>query len=298
MSGRRGRRIGVLAACALAVLVLGAAAGAAPPIVASFPDRVGDAGSGFDIISVNTSESEGYTGPYLTFQVKAPNLVNVSEDGPLVALDLDQNPDTGSAFYGTEVEIALQGEGNAHEASAVLYHSDGWGFKRVAPPEGWGWGYGSNEVDFFISRAQLGITPGAGFNIVAASAASHPDTAPDIGTFNYQPVAGTPARRLGPDRRAPHVNVYPATARHGRVARLTYWVLDGRGKTAETIRIYRGSRLLKTIHRPLRASNPFYLSHVAWRVPRTIRGQLRYSVRAQDAAGNKSPLRWAYLTVR
>lgn len=300
MSGRRGLRTAVLAACAVAVLFLSAAAGAeGPPIGTSFPDRVGDAGRGFDISSLNISEQEFWPSErYLAFQVKTPNIVNVDEDGPLIALDLDQNPDTGSAFYGTEVEIAFQAEGNAREASAVLYRSNGWDFTRVTPPEGWGWGGGPNEVDFFISRAQLGIGPRAGFNIVAASAASRPDTAPDIGTFNYQPIAGTPPPPLGRDRRAPHLNLYPATAVHGRVARLTYWVLDGRGKTAETIRIYRGRRLLKTIQRPLRASNPFDLSQVSWRVPRTVRGKVRFSVRAQDAAGNKSPLRWAYLRIR
>ena len=174
MSGRRGRCIAVLAACAVTVLFLSVAAGAEdPPIVTSFPDRVGDAGRGFDITSLNISEEESWpSGGYLAFQVKTPNIVNFDEDGPLIALDLDQNPDTGSAFYGAEVEIAFQGEGNAREASAVLYRSNGWDFRRVAPPEGWGWGYGPHEVDFFISRAQLGIGPTAGFNIVAASAAS------------------------------------------------------------------------------------------------------------------------------
>jgi len=67
---------------------------------------------------------------------------------------------------------------------------------------------------------------------------------------------------------------------------------------AETIRIYRGRRLLKTIQRPLHASNPFDVSQVNLRVPRTTHGQLRFSVRAQDAAANKSPLRWAYLKIR
>jgi hypothetical protein len=40
------------------------------------------------------------------------------------------------------------------------------------------------------------------------------------------------------------------------------------------------------------------LSHVAWRVPRTLRGHLRFSVRSADAAGNKSHVRWASLSIR
>ena len=126
----------------------------------------------------------------------------------------------------------------------------------------------------------------------------HIDTAPDIGTFNYQPVAGTPAPKLGPDTRAPHVLAYPARATHAKLATLTYQTLDGRGKTADTVRIYRGKRLLKTIRRPLRDSNPFKLSHVAWRVPRSLRGRLRFSVRSADAAGSESNLRWAPLSIR
>jgi hypothetical protein len=107
-----------------------------------------------------------------------------------------------------------------------------------------------------------------------------------------------PAPKLGPDTRAPHVLAYPARATHGKLATLTYQTLDGRGKTADTVRIYRGRRLLKTIRRPLRDSNPFKLSHVAWRVPRSLRGRLRFSVRSADAAGNESNLRRAPLSIR
>jgi hypothetical protein len=45
-------------------------------------------------------------------------------DGPRIALDLDRNPDTGRGYYGTEVEVAFEGEGNAREGSAVLQASD------------------------------------------------------------------------------------------------------------------------------------------------------------------------------
>jgi hypothetical protein len=111
-------------------------------------------------------------------------------------------------------------------------------------------------------------------------------------------VSGTPPPKLGPDARAPHVSTYSASAVHGKIAKLRYWVLDGRGTTAETVRIYLGKRLLKAIHRPLHDSNPFVLSHAAWRIPRTVRGRLRFSVRATDAVRNSSKLRWASLTVR
>jgi len=281
-----------LAASATTVLLLAGVAGAANPT--AFSDPIGDAGAWLDIASLNISEDDGD----LFFQVNFAGKVDWDEDGPRIALDLDQNPDTGSAFYGTEVMVAFEGEGHAREGRAVLYHSDGWDFRGATPPEGWGWGLGPHEVDFFLSRAQLGIGASSGFNVVAATIASQPDTAPDMGTFNYQPVAGTPPPSLGRDRRAPHVVVYPSTAIRGRIAKLTYWVLDGRGRTAEVIRIYRARRLLKTIRIPLHNANPFDLSHAKWRVPRALHGRLRFSVRATDAGGNRSRLISSSLTVR
>jgi hypothetical protein len=75
-------------------------------------------------------------------------------------------------------------------------------------------------------------------------------------------------------------------------------VLDGRGRTAEVIRTYKKTKLLKTIRRPLHDSNPFVVSVVRWHVPKTIHGRLRFSVDATDAAGNHSTRRWAWLVVR
>ena len=63
-------------------------------------------------------------------------------------------------------------------------------------------------------------------------------------------------------------------------------------------RIYRGHRLLKTIWTPLANANPFATTAATWRVPRNVRGDLRFSVRSFDAAGNKSPVAWASLFVR
>jgi hypothetical protein len=110
--------------------------------------------------------------------------------------------------------------------------------------------------------------------------------------------AEMPPPSLGPDRRAPHLVSYPSRGAHGKPAKLTYWVPDGRGRTAETIRIFRRSHLLKTIRRPLRDSNPFDVSQVMWRVPNNVSGRLRFSVRAVDAVGNKSKPSWASLLIR
>ena len=62
---------------------------------------------------------------FIEFEVTVAGDLDWSEDEALVALDLDQNPDTGSAFYGTEVELMLQSAGAGAEVMPALYRADG-----------------------------------------------------------------------------------------------------------------------------------------------------------------------------
>jgi hypothetical protein len=282
----------LLTSAGLALFVIGVAGAGADGT--SFPDRVGDAGSSVDITGIDVESDYGY----LTFRVNVAGSYDwdQGEAGVIVALDVDQNPDTGSAFYGTEVELAFQGQN--FDSQATLYRSHGWDFRRVDPPEDWGWGWSGHFLEFIVRPSDIGLAPNAGFNIVAAVPSAETDTAPDFGTFNFQEISGTPPPPIGPDTRAPHVSSFPVRAVHGRAAHLKYWALDGRGRIGETIRIYRGVRLLKTIRVPLSDSNPFVTSHVTWRVPTDVHGALRYSVRSFDAAGNRSKPSWAPLVVR
>jgi hypothetical protein len=279
-------------ACALTALCLTAIGGAATST--TFTDPAGDGGFWLDITSVDVSEEGDGS---ILFQVHFAGRVNWDEDGPRVALDLDRNPDTGSGYYGTEVEVAFEGEGHAREGRAVLYRANGWDFRGVTPPEGWGWGLGPHEVDFFLSRSFLGLAPDAGFNLVVATTARDPDTAPNVGTFDYEPVPGAPPP-LGPDRRPPRVFAYDSRGVAGRTAKLDYWVLEGRGKARQMIRIYKGRRRVATIATPLSNVSPFRLAHAQWRVPRGAHGRFHFSVRSIDAAGNKSTRAWASLVVR
>lgn len=280
--------------CVAAALFSIGVAGASAVSSTSFPDRIGDAGSSVDITSLDVESESGYL--WLRVNVAGSYDWDQGQAGVIVALDLDQNPDTGSAFYGTEVEFVFQDTGFG--SAAQLYRSNGWDFRRVDSPFGLAWGWSDHFLEFDTRLSDLGLAPNAGFNVVAAVPSPNTDTAPDLGTFNVQLAPGTPPAPIRPDTRAPHVSAYPARASHGKVAELNYWVLDGRGRTAETVRIYRGSHLLKTIRVPLSDSNPFVTSHVSWRVPRNLRGQLRYSVRSVDAAGNRSKLSWARLAIR
>jgi hypothetical protein len=279
-----------LAGAAVACALLGGVAGAAG--TTSYPDAAGDAPARFDITRVDVSEEGGAVRVWAAIRKKDGCSIEGNGYWVNVAFDVDQNPDTGSAFYGTEVELASNEWGDFR-----FLRSRGWDFRGVAYAGGYSLGCGPDGMGYSIPIENLGLAPGRGFNVVVSTEGPRPDTAPDLRTFNYQPVPGTPPPALGPDTRPPHVVAYGARAVHGRVAALRYWVLDGRGKTAETIRIHRDWRLLKTIRRPLRDSNPFRLSKVAWRVPRHARGRLRFTVRAVDAAGNTSALGSAPLVV-
>ena len=305
-------------ACALVALCLAGIGGAATST--TFTDPAGDGGSWLDITSVDVSE-DGDGG--ILFEVNFAGRVNWDEDGPRIALDLDRNPDTGSGYYGTEVEVAFEGEGHAREGSAVLYRASGWDFRRVAPPEGWGWGLGPHEVDFFLQRSYLGLAPNAGFNLVVATTARNPDTAPNVGTFDYEPVSGAPPPHLGPDRRAPRVFAYDSRGAAGRVAKAR--LLGARGPregppgdpylqgppssgddldaAAEREPVPHHARAEacaagRARPLPLRNVSPFRIAHAQWRVPRGAHGHFRFSVCSIDAAGNKSRVAWASLGVR
>jgi hypothetical protein len=284
-------------ACAVVGLVVVGIAAADGQI--SFVDPTGDAGSSIDLTGLRiTSYPQG--GGIEVEATVIPNRFWCRGEGGdlplLVAIDTDQNPDTGSAFYGTEIEFAFSPPTEARDGEPVFRRASGWNF-RGARLASYGWECGPGVGGYYVDTPALGMTATSGFNVVAATVSSHPDTAPDIGTFNVQRVAGTPPPKLGPDRRAPHVLTYSAVGVHGKVVALSYQALDGRGKTADTIRIYRGKQLLKTIRRPLHDSNPFKLAEVSWRVPHALRGRLRFSVRSADAAGNESNLGWAWLTI-
>jgi hypothetical protein len=265
-----------------------------PTYSKTFSDPEGDAGSSLDITEVKVTE---WTDS-IEIDLTAKGNPGLFADGPLVALDLDQNPDTGSAFYGTEVEVALLGGDT--EGGGVLYKAHGWDFLAQVQKlgqEGLGLMTGSDKVGFVIPRSLLGPDPEPGFNIVATSLGSHSDTAPDIGTFDVEP-GGSTHPPLGPDRRPPKLLAFDSLGTRGKDAKLEYWVLEGRGRTRQVIRIVRGHRLLKTIWTPLADANPFGTAETTWHVPPKLRGRLRFSVRSIDAAGNKSALAQAALVVR
>jgi hypothetical protein len=259
----------------------------------TFSDPAKDSGASPDIKSIAVLER---CDRYVGFKVILARPLDEGDDELVVAVDLDQNPDTGSAYYGTEVQIGLIARGDR----PAFYRAQGWDFRSTGAKRP-RWGIptqtGPNYVIFFVKRAALGLKPSDGFRLVASSIARSPDTAPNFGTFNYQRVPGKQPPSLGPDRRAPKLLAYDSTGARDGDAKLQYWVLEGRGKTRQVIRMYRGPRILKTIWTPLANVNPFALSDTTWKVRPKVRGGLRYCVRSFDAAGNRSDRVCAHLEV-
>jgi hypothetical protein len=73
-------------------------------------------------------------------------------------------------------------------------------------------------------------------------------------------------------------------------------VHDDKGETTEKITVYRRTRLLRAVTRPLRPTDNAVVYWIAWRAPR-LRGSYRFCVRATDRAGNRSPLTCAPISV-
>lgn len=272
---------------AVLALTLVGVAGAANS--ASFTDPSGDAGDGADaapdLTNVTVSSDDAGT---LTFHVTIANrTVTLNPDDELiVALDLDQNPDTGSLWYGTEVGLAIEG------ASVEFLRVDSANkyMTRATPPVSFHGGLSNGVATFTVKAADLGLSPTSGFNLaVLDDGDGGADTAPDIRTFNYQQVPGTAPPALGPDTRAPYTETYAARGKRGKPVELDVVSADGRGVTADTFRVYAGKRVIWTKHYALADKNPWFYYYAFWKAPKKRpKGALRFCVTATDAAGNKS----------
>jgi hypothetical protein len=92
------------------------------------------------------------------------------------------------------------------------------------------------------------------------------------------------------------VHVYAASGRRRKPVRLRYRVQDDRGRTSEQVLVYRKTKLLKTVPRPLRTTNDAVTYWVSFRF--AAGGSYRYCVRATDDVGNHSRLACAAIHIR
>jgi hypothetical protein len=280
-----------LLAAVASVMLMGVGAALAANS-ASFIDPAGDIRGAPDITRISVSSNDSGTVKVRVIFANRRRLRASEELG--VGIDVDQDPDTGSVYYGQEYSIWLK------VGRAVLYRAVGSGrFEVGPPPDSLQGSFTAGVATFSFKAADLGIARGSGFNlsVIDTAHSRYMDSAPDVGTFNYQLVRGTTPRPRGPDTRAPLDEARPSRGAPGKTARLAYLASDGRGVTADTVRIYRGRRVLNALRTALSAKNPFFPHSVSWRVPPTIRGRLRFCVTSRDAAGNRSNTSCARLIV-
>jgi len=281
---RRRALAGGAAVCAVAAVGSALAANSD-----SFTDKTGDARPAPDLSVVSISNDDAGN---VTIRITVDRAVLGTDDEVLVGIDADQNPDTGSVLYGAEFGLDLIGTRPAFLRPGPSGYLDESAGAFIATMAG-------GVVTFTFKASDVGLTPTSGFDVfVYGYGQGAADTAPDIRTVNYQVVAGTARPPLGPDTRAPLDEAVKSTGTHGKTARLRFTSADGRGETAETIHVFKGKKVLKTIKFGLADTNPFFGYYVGWKVPKKVKGKLRFCVQSVDRAGNKSNTSCAALTIK
>jgi hypothetical protein len=285
MAGSTRRALVIVGVCAL---VFAGAAFAAN--TGSFTDMPGDSGTAPDVTGVAISNDDAGV---VTVKVTIANRSAIGPaDGVGVGIDADQNPDTGTVFYGTEYELDLEG------GVPRFYRAAANGFYEEAPlPASFTASFSGNVVTVTFKPSELGAS--TGFNVYALGFDNSTlDSAPDIRMVNYQLVHGAPAPQLSPDHRAPLDEALKSTGTHGKIASLFYFASDGRGETSDAIVIYKGKKVQKRITYRLADTNPFLPYVARWKVPKKTKGKLRFCVTSTDRAGNKSNTSCAQFAVK
>lgn len=282
------RRAAIVAG--VAALVFAGAAYAAN--TKSFTDAGGDASTSPDLTSVAVSSDDA---GLITVKLTLANRPALgATDGVAVALDTDQNPDTGAVFYGAEWELDL-----AAGSAATVYQATAAGdYTQVPAPASYHASFEGGVATLTFNAADFGIT--SGFNVHALGFDNNGglDAAPDFRSVNYQLAGSTTPPALQPDHRAPVDLAIKSRGTHGKVAGLGYFAWDGRGVTADAFVIYKGKKIVGRVNLPLADTSPYLLYVARWKVPKKTKGKLRFCVRSTDRAGNKSNNSCAALTIK
>jgi hypothetical protein len=283
---------------ALAVVVFGALVFAGVAVAGntkSFGDAGGDASNSPDLTAVSISSDDANV---VTIKLTLSNRSTLTDaEAVAVGLDTDQNPDTGSVFYGSEWELDLVG------STPTVYQATPVGsYAKVPTPPSYQASMSGGVATLTFKASDFGIA--SGFNLHALGFDSNwLDAAPDIRTVNYQLSSATAPPTLQPDHRAPIDQAFKSTGTHGKSALLSYLAMDGRGETADSFVITKGKTVLKRINLPLADTSPLLPYIVRWNVPKkfkgkVLKGALRFCVASTDRAGNKSNTSCAALTIK
>jgi hypothetical protein len=277
-------------------LVLAAVAAAAFVGVAvaantgGFTDATADAQTAPDISAVAISNDDtGLVSVKVTLVNRS--LLNANDD-LAIGIDTDQNPDTGSFFYGAEFEL------NLDRGTIVVWRDNPSGSYSQAPaPPSLRIVFTGGAVTFSFKASELGIS--SGFNLYALGVdASAFDAAPDMRMVNYQLVSGAAAPLVGRDTRAPVTGALKSKGTHGKIVNIDYFAADGRGETADTILVYRGKKVVKRFNFSIADTSPFLIYSARWKVSKKTKGKFRFCVTSTDRAGNKSKTSCAALTIK
>ena len=256
----------------------------------SFFDAGGDALNSPDVTGVSiASDDAGVITVKLTFGNRPSWNAN---DIAAIGLDTDQNPDTGSVFYGGEWELDLEGT----TATVLQATPDGF-YTDALSPASYKATFADGSVTFSFKASDFGVT--SGFNLYTVGEDRNwLDVAPDIRTVNYQLVSGASAPVLQADRRAPFDHAFKSAGTHGKIVQLIYLAMDGRGETSDSIVVYKGKKVLKRINYILEDTSPLLPYVARWKAPKKTKGKLRFCVSSVDRAGNKSNTSCAQLTIK
>jgi hypothetical protein len=280
----------VVAVAAAALLAVGVALAANST---SYNDAPADSGGAPDVSGISVSNDDQGT---VTVKITVANRTDLSETDEVgFGIDVDQNPDTGSVYhYGQEIAFAFDG------STLGFFRASASGdFEEAPAPPSLKGTFAAGVATVSFSAADVGVAPTSGFNFsVISDTPADFDAAPDLRSFNYQLVAGAPPAVPGPDRTPPIDQAIRSSGKRGTVVHLDYLASDGRGETADTLRVYRGRKVLKTIRFALDDTIPFLSYYARWKVPKKIHGKLRFCVQSADRAGNKSKASCAPLTIR
>lgn len=292
---RRGRWLAPLA-LAIAFSLVPAAASAPGPSAVTVKDPAGDSKTAPDVTGLALRQE----GARVVYDLALGGRANRLADGEYLVLflDSDANAATGGANAGADYLIEFE-----QTADGVLrvYRYDPakrkfafdrgfnaslrtlWGGRLDSPPNVW---------RLYFTPSMFGIGVSFRFHARAESAGQGKNY-----TFDRVPDTGTATMVLA-DTTAPTATALPSAGRAGQAVRLTYRVSDDRGNTREVLTVRRGAKTLATVRAKLHPAVAGQARSASWKVPATLKGVLRFCVRAFDAAGNASPQSCARLVIR
>jgi Subtilase family len=154
------------------------------------------------------------------------------------------------------------------------------------------------------------VTAGAAALVLSAGAANSPQTLKsyllnatvDRGVAGTDNIYGRGELRLpNPpnqgDHDPPDVKALKSTGKSGKKAKLRYRVSDDSGESRERVQVVKRRKVLADMTTSFgTADGGVY--YVTWKVPKKVKGRMRFCVVSQDRSGNNSPTSCAKLKVK